>query len=178
MQKQIGFKNQTPCGDLKMPALCAWCGSPEVIGTYPVVVDRSRVTGLNFEFLKYEDCINNFQFPICSKCKQQIKFRRALDNRAIQVVVVFGILAAILLSLIYRNIGLSIFTGFVGSISLFGIYLLIKNITLSLLKQVSENSWGRYNDKEISFHIQEFGTQFNKLNRKRTPKKEKPMRWM
>ena len=178
MQKQSGFEKQLPCDDLKMPALCAWCGSPEVIGTYPVVIDRSRVAGLNFEFLKYEDCINNFLFPICRRCKQQIKFRRKLDNRAIQFVVVFGILTTILLSLIYHNIGFSIFTGFCASILLFGFYGLIKNITLSLLKQVSEGSWGSFSGGELSFHIEEFGILFNKLNRKKTPTNKKTMRWM
>ena len=169
MRKQTGFENRLKYSDLKMPYLCAWCGSQEVIGTYPVVIDRSRVVGLNFEFLKYEDRIYNFLFPICNICKEQIKFRRVLDNRAIQFVVVLGILSAILLSIIHRNIGFSIFAGFCASLIAFGIYLLIKNLILSLLNQVSERSWGSYDGEKLTFRIQEFEKQLNKLNRNGTP---------
>ncbi len=178
MQKQTGLENPQPGNDLNMPALCAWCGSREVVGTYPVVIDKSRVVGLNFEFLRYEDHIYNFLFPICRKCRGQIKFRRELDNRAIQFVVVFGILATILLSLIYRNIGFSIFTGFCVSLMLFAIYSIIKNVTLSLLKQVNESSWGSYDGKNYEFRIREFGKQLDKLNRIKTPKNKKSMGWM
>lgn len=168
MHKQIGYENRLEFNDLKMPSLCAWCGFQEVIGTYPVVIDRSRVVGLNFEFLKYEDCIYNFFFPICRQCKEQIKFRRILDNRAIQFVVVLGILSAILLSIMHRNIGFSIFAGFCASLIAFGIYLLIKNIILSLLNQVSESSWGSYDGEEFTFRIQEFEKQLNIMNRRKT----------
>ena len=168
MRKKIGFEKRLTFNDLKMPSLCAWCGSQEVIGTYPVVIDRSRVVGLNFEFLKYEDRIYNFLFPICRQCKEQIKFRRILDNPAIQFVVVLGILSTILLSIIHRNIGFSIFAGFCASLIAFGIYLLIKNIILSLLNQVNERSWGSYDGEKFTFRIQEFEKQLNKLNRSKT----------
>jgi len=164
MRKRTGFEKRLTICDLKMPSLCAWCGSQDVIGIYPVVIDKSRVVGLSFEFLKNEDCIYNFLFPICSQCKEQIKFRRALDNRAIQFVVILGILSAILLSFIHRNIGFSIFAGFCVSLIVFGIYLLIKNIILSLQHQVSERGWGSYDVEKFTFRIQEFEKQFNKLN--------------
>ena len=161
MPNQTGvIKNDRAPKNLKMPSICAWCGSKEVIGTYPVVFDQSRVVGLNFEFLKNEDHIDNFLFPICRKCKEQIKFQRFLDNRAIQLVVVFGILLTILLAVIHRNIGFSIFTGFCSSVVLFGIYLLIKNIVLALRKQVSERSWGSYDGEKFTFRIQGFEKQY------------------
>ena len=169
MPNQTGVVKRQSTQDLKMPSICAWCGSEEVIGTYPVVIDRSRVVGLKFEFLKYEDRIYNFFFPICRECKEQIKFQRILDNRAIQLVVVIGILLTILLSIIHRNIGFSIFTGFCSSVALFGIYLLIKNIVLVLQKQTSERSWGSYDGEKFTFRIQEFERQFNQLNRIKTP---------
>ena len=159
MRKQTGFGKRLIFNDLKMPSLCVWCGSQEVIGSYPVVIDRSRVAGLNFEFLKYEDRIYNFLFPICRQCKEQIKFRRILDNRAIQFVVVLRILSTILLSIIHRNIGFSIFAGFCASLTAFGIYLLVKNIILSSLNQVSERSWGSYDGEKFTFRIQEFEKQ-------------------
>ncbi len=169
MHKQSGFENRLKINDLKMPSICAWCGSQAVIGTYPVVIDKSRMVGLNLEFLKHEDCIYNFLFPICRECKEQIKFRRVLDNRAIQFVVVFGILSAILLSIRHRNIGFSIFAGFCASLIAFGIYLLIKNIILSLLNQVSDNSWGSCDGGKLTFRIQEFEKQFNKINQSKRP---------
>ena len=169
MQRQTGVEKQKAVKDLKMPSLCAWCGSQEVIGTYPVVIDKSRVVGLKFEFLKYEDRIYNFSFPICRQCKEQIKFQRILDNRAIQFIVVLGILTAILLLIIHRNIGFSIFAGFFSSVILFGIYLLIKNIFLTILKQVSERSWGSYDGEKLTFCIQEFEKQLDRLNRIKTP---------
>jgi len=156
MQKQTGVEERQTAIDLKMPSLCAWCGSPEVIGTYPVVIDQSRVVGLNFEFLKYEDRIYNFSFPICHQCKEQIKFRRVLDNRAVQFVVVVGLLTAILLSIIHRNIGFSIFAGFCASVILFAIYLLVKNIFLSLLNRLSKRSWRSFDGEKLTFRIREF----------------------
>jgi hypothetical protein len=169
MRKQTCVENQLKINDLKMPSICAWCGSQVVIGTYPVVIDKSRVVGLNFEFLKQEDCIYDFLFPICRQCKDKIKFSRVLDNRAIQFVVVLGILSAILLSIMHRNIGFSIFAGFCASLIAFGIYLLIKNIILSLLNQVGEKSWGRCDGGKLTFRIQEFEKQFNKINQSKRP---------
>jgi hypothetical protein len=165
MRKQSGLENRLTFNDLKMPSLCAWCGSQEVIGTYPVVIDKSRVVRLNYNFLKFEDRIYNFLFPICRQCKEQIKFRRVLDNRAIKSVVALGILTTILLSFIHRNIGFSIFAGFCASLFLFGIYLLIKNIILSLLNQVNERSWGSYDGEDFTFRIHEFEIEFKLINR-------------
>jgi hypothetical protein len=164
MPKQTGFEDRLKCNEFKMPPLCAWCGSSDVIGTYPVVIDKSRVVRMKFEFLKYEDRIYCFSFPICRQCKTQIKFRRTLDNRAIQFVVVLGIITTILLSTIHRNIGFSIFAGFCASFFVFGIYLLLKNIILSSLHQVNERSWGSCDGERLTFRIQEFEKKFNELN--------------
>jgi uncharacterized protein (DUF983 family) len=168
MQKMIGVENRLPNNDLNSLSLCAWCGCPEIIGNYPVVIDKSRVIGLNFGFLKNEDHIYNFYFPICRQCKQEIKTRRILDNRAIQLIVVIGILSAIVLSITQHNIGLSIFASFSGSVIGFGFYLLIKNCILSVMKYASEKSWGSFDGVNFSFRNKEFSTLFNKLNRKKS----------
>ena len=126
MQKIIGVENRLPNYDLNSLSLCAWCGCPEIIGNYPVVIDQSRVLGMNFGFLKNEDRIYNFYFPICQQCKQEIKTRRILDNRAIQFIVVIGILSALLLSITQYNIGFSIFANASGAAIVFGLYLIIK----------------------------------------------------
>jgi hypothetical protein len=168
MQKMIGVENRLPNSELNSLSLCAWCGCPEIIGNYPVVIDKSRVLGLNFGFLKNEDHIYNFYFPICRQCKQEIKTRRVLDNRAIQLIVVIGILLAILLSITQHNIGFSIFASASGSVIGFGFYLLIKNSILSLLKYASETSWGSFDGVKFSFRNQEFSTLFNKLDLRKT----------
>jgi len=168
MQKIIGVENRLPNNDLDLLSLCAWCGCPEIIGNYPVVIDKSRMIGLNFGFLKNEDRIYNFYFPICQQCKQQIKTRRNLDNRAIQFIVVVGILSAVVLSITHHNIGFSIFASFSGSVIGFGFYLLIKNSILSLMKYASERSWGSFDGEKFSFQNREFSTLFNKLNRRKS----------
>jgi hypothetical protein len=166
MQKMIGVENRQPNDELNSLSLCAWCGCPDVIGNYPVVIDKSRMLGLNFGFLKNEDRIYNFYFPICRQCRQEIKTRRILDNRAIQLIVGIGILSAVLLSITQHNIGFSIFASACGSAIGFGFYLLVKNSILSLMKNASETSWGSFDGEKFTFRNKEFSALFNKLNRK------------
>ena len=170
MKKTFGIRKSPTRPELKMPSVCAWCGSADVIGKHPVVIDRSRVVGLNFESLKYEDCLDNYCFPICARCMEQIKHRRTLDNHAIQAVVMIGLLLTILLSFSQRNIGFAIFISAVIAVCLFCVYLLLKTLILSWRHFASEQSWGRVDGDRMVFHNSEFQRQW--LGLKKSPKKK------
>lgn len=144
--------------------MCAWCGSSSVIGNYTVVIDKSRIGWDSLSSLQYEDQIHNFLFPICAKCKGQIRKRRTLNNHAVQVVVAVGILLSIVLALIEKNIGFSIFMGFCISVVLFGLYLLIKRTILRIMGYASETSWGKFEEGRLIFRVEKFEKQFSELN--------------
>ena len=149
---------------LKFPPLCAWCGSVDVVGNYPVVIDKSHISWDSLSSLRYEDQIHNFHFPICANCKGQIRTRRNLNNRAVQVVVAVGILLSILLAITNKNIGFSIFMGFCIAAVLFALYHILKRTILRILGYASETSWGKYEEGKLVFRMKEFEKLFYELN--------------
>ena len=149
---------------LKFPTMCAWCGSADVVGNHPVVIDKTHVSWDSLSSMRYEDQIHNFLFPICAKCKGQIRTRRNLNNRAVQVVVAVGILFSIVLAIINKNIGFSIFVGFSIAILLFMLYQISKRTILRSLGYASETSWGNFEKGKLAFRVNEFEQQFKKLN--------------
>ena len=149
-----------------MPKLCAWCGSKDIIGNFPVVLDKSRVVRMRFDYLKYEDKIFNFLFPICQTCKRQIRKRKDLDNTAIKIIVAFALVVSIVFGIINRNIGMAIAASFVMAALLFVIYSIIKNLLLKFMKYASETSWGTFDGSNFVFNKNDFANRFINLNNK------------
>jgi len=149
---------------LKFPPLCAWCGSTDVVGNHPVVIDKTHISWDSLSSMRYEDQIHNFYFPICAKCKGQIRTRRNINNRAVEVVVAVGILSSIVLAIINKNIGFSIFASFCIAVILFVLFLLSKRTILRILEYASETNWGNFEKGKLSFRVNEFEQQFKKIN--------------
>lgn len=149
---------------LKFPHMCAWCGSAEVVGTYPVVIDKTRVSWDSLSSLQYEDQLHTYNFPICATCKGQIRTRRNLNKRAVEVMVAVGILLSIVLAVVYKNIGFSIFLGFCISAVLFALFLLLKRTILRIRGYASETSWGKFEEGKFIFRVEEFEGQFSEMN--------------
>ena len=119
---------------------------------------------MRFDYLKYEDKIFNFLFPICQTCKRQIRKRKDLDNTAIKIIVAFALVVSIVFGIINRNIGMAIAASFVMAALLFVIYSIIKNLLLKFMKCASETSWGTFDGNVLSFHKKEFEQQYHKIN--------------
>jgi len=135
-----------------------------VKGDYPVVIDKSHVSWHNLSSLKYEDQIHNFHFPICTRCKGQIRTRRNLNNQAIKLVVVVGTFLSIILAITHKNIGFSIFFGFCVAAGIFALFVLLKKTILNVMGYASESSWGSYKQGKLLFRVDEFEKRFSNMN--------------
>ena len=121
---------------------------------------------MRFDYLKYEDKIFNFLFPICKTCKRQIRKRKDLDNTAIKIIVAFALVVSIVFGIINRNIGMAIAASFVMAALLFVIYSIIKNLLLKFMKYASETSWGTFDGSNFVFNKNDFANRFINLNNK------------